>query len=449
MGKKTPKQPPAPDPVATAAAQGAMNRETAIAQSQLNRLDEYTPYGQSVYTPTGDLTPEGIQRYRRDTTLDPVQQRILDQQNLVNEELNRVAAGQVGRVGETLKTPFSYTGMPYGGRASDVAQTEMNLRQATYNPYDLQAGKSPAPTAQDIGAAADAAAIATGRATSSFDSPFDYSSAPASPEADAAARQQVIDSVYGQFQSRLDPRFEGEKIAMENQLANSGIPRGSPAFSAAMDDFNRGRNDAYQTALNAAIQAGGAEQSRLFGLGTSARRNYIDEQNYLRGLPASEQAQILAMQGQVQGLRGTQFDALGNVRDRQIQEQLQQRQIPMQEYQNLAAMQSGLFGLRDTERGRRIQEAAYLRNLPLNETTALMSGTQIQNPTFGAAPQTAIAGTDYAGLVSNNYANQVSAYNNQLARQNATTGALGDIGAALIGGPVGTSAGGFIKGLIS
>ena len=236
---------------------------------------------------------------------------------------------------------------------------------------------------------------------------------------------------------------------MENQLANSGIPRGSPAFSAAMDDFNRGRNDAYQTALNAAIQAGGAEQSRLFGLGTSARRNYIDEQNYLRGLPASEQAQILAMQGQVQGLRGTQFDALGNVRDRQIQEQLQQRQIPMQEYQNLAAMQSGLFGLRDTERGRRIQEAAYLRNLPLNETTALMSGTQIQNPTFGAAPQTAIAGTDYAGLVSNNYANQVSAYNNQLARQNATTGALGDIGAALIGGPVGTSAGGFIKGLIS
>ena len=114
----------------------------------------------------------------------------------------------------------------------------------------------------------------------------------------------------------------------------------------------------------------------------------------MRGLPASEQAQILAMQGQVQGLRGTQFDALGNVRDRQIQEQLQQRQIPMQEYQNLAAMQSGLFGLRDTERGRRIQEAAYLRNLPLNETTALMSGTQIQNPTFGAAPQTAIAGTD-------------------------------------------------------
>ena len=212
------------------------------------------------------------------------------------------------------------------------------------------------------------------------------------------------------------------------------------AFSAAMDDFNRGRNDAYQTALNAAIQAGGAEQSRLFGLGTSARQNYIDEQNYLRQLPASEQARIQAM-------REAQFDAQATERDRAIQEQLQQRQIPMQEYQNLAAMQSGLFGLRDTERERRIQEAAYLRNLPLNETTALMSGTQIQNPMFGAAPQTAIAGTDYAGLVSNNYANQISAYNNQLARQNARTGALGDIGAALIGGPVGRQAGGFIKGL--
>ena len=109
----------------------------------------------------------------------------------------------------------------------------------------------------------------------------------------------------------------------------------------------------------------------------------------------------------------------------------------MQELQNLGQMQTGLFGLGDQQRQRVIQEQAYLRNLPLNETAALMSGTQIQNPTFGATTPTAIAATDYAGLADNQYANQVSAYNAQLGRQNATTGAYGDLGAALIGSTAG------------
>ncbi len=437
MGKKTPSAPTPPDPAQIAAAQGGINRETAVAQTQLNQLDEYTPYGSSVYAPTGGLTPQGIQRYSRTATLDPAQQRILDQQNQVTEELGRVAGAQVGRVGETLSTPFTYEGMPAGGDTANYGQTVSNLTAMTQSPYDLQAGKSFAPTAQGIGATADAGTQAAITAANSYSTPFDYSSAPAAPQADGAARQQVIDSLYGQYQSRLDPRFQSEQVAMENQLANSGIPRGSEAFSSAMRDFNLGKNDAYQSAQNAAIQAGGAEQSRLFGIGTQARQNAITEQNYLRALPAAEQAQLMGMYGQEQALRQGQFDAMGSVRDREINEQLRQRQIPMQELQKLGQMQTGLFGLDNQQRQRVIQEQAYLRNLPLNETSALMSGTQIQNPTFGAAAPTAIAGTDYAGLAGDNYANQVSAYNAQLGRQNAATGAYTDLGAALIGSPAG------------
>ena len=433
MGKKTPDAPPGFNPTQVAAAQGAINRETAVAQTQLNQLDEFTPYGTSTYAPTGDPTPQGIQRYKRTFTLDPEQQAILDQQNRVSRELSTVAGDQVGRVGETLATPFTYEGMPAGGSAANLGQTVSNLTAMSASPYDLQAGKSPAPTAQGIGAAADAGTQAAITAAEHYSTPFDYSSAPAAPEADAAARQQVIDSLYGQSQSRLDPRFESEQRALANQLANSGIPRGSEAFSSAMRDFNLGKTDAYQTAQNAAIQAGGAEQSRLFGLGTQARQNAIAEQNYLRALPAAEQAQLMGMYGQEQALRQGQFDAMGSVRDREISEQLRQRQIPMQEMQNLAQAQTGLFGLRDRERGRTIQEQAYLRNLPLNETAALMSGTQIQNPTFGAVAPTAIAATDYSGLVGDSYANQVNAYNAQLQRQNAATGAYADLGGALIG----------------
>ena len=431
MGKKTPDAPPTYNPSQVAAAQGAINQETAVAQTQLNQLDEFTPYGSSTYAPTGDPTPQGIQRYSRTFRLDPSQQAILDQQNQVNLELNRVAGQQVGRVGETLSTPFTYEGMPAGGDAAGVGQTVSNLTAMTQNPYDLQAGKSFAPTAQGIGAAADAGTLAAMTAADSFSTPFDYSSAPAAPQADAAARQQVIDSMYGQAQRRLDPRFEGEQRAMENQLANSGIPRGSEAFSSAMRDFNMGKTDAYQTALDAEIREGGAEQSRLFGIGTQARQNAIAEQNYLRALPAAEQSQLMGMYGQEQALRQGQFDAMGAVRDREIQEQLRQRQIPMQEMQNLAQAQTGLFGLSDQQRQRVVQEQAYLRNLPLNETAALMSGTQIQTPTFGAAAQSAIAAPDYAGLTASDYANRVNAYNTQLGLQGAKYGAQGDLAAAL------------------
>ena len=436
MGKKTPSAPAPPNAAQIAAAQGGINRETAVAQTQLNQLDEYTPYGSSVYAPTGDPTPQGIQRYSRTATLDPAQQRILNQQNQVTEELGRVAGAQVSRVGETLSTPFTYEGMPAGGDTGNLGQTESNLRAMTQSPYDLQAGKSFAPTAQGIGAAADAGTQAAITAAESYSTPFDYSSAPAAPEADAAARQQVIDSLYGQSQSRLDPRFESERVAMENQLANSGIPRGSEAFASSMRDFNLGKNDAYQTAQNAAIQAGGAEQSRLFGIGTQARQNAISEQNYLRALPAAEQQQLMGMYGQEQALRQGQFDAMGSVRDREISEQLRQRQIPMQELQNLGQMQTGLFGLGDQQRQRVIQEQAYLRNLPLNETSALMSGTQINNPQFGAASTSAIAAPDYAGLSSQNYTNRVNAYNTQLGLRGAEYGAYGDLAGALGGAAI-------------
>ena len=436
MGKRQSDTPATYNPAQVAAAQGAINRETAVAQTQLNQLDEFTPYGSSTYSPTGGLTPQGIQRYARTFKLDPAQQAILDQQNRVSRELSTVAGDQVGRVGETLATPFTYEGMPAGGDAAQVGQTVSNLTAMTQNPYDLQAGKSFAPTAQGIGAAADAGTQAAITAAESFSTPFDYSSAPAAPEADAAARQQVIDSMYGQAQSRLDPRFEGEQRAMENQLANSGIPRGSEAFSSAMRDFNLGKTDAYQTALNSAIQAGGAEQSRLFGIGTQARQNAISEQNYLRALPAAEQQQLMGMYGQEQALRQGQFDAMGAVRDREIDEQLRQRQIPMQELQNLAQAQTGLFGLNDQQRQRVIEEQAYLRNLPLNETAALMSGTQINNPTFGAASTSAIAAPDYAGLTASNYANQVNAYNTQLGLKGAKYGAQGDLAAALGGAAI-------------
>jgi len=302
MGKKSPSPPAAPDPVATAAAQGAINRETAVAQARLNQVDEYTPFGQSVFSPTGEKVDD-IQRFRRDTTLTPEQQAIVDQQTTISRDLNALAGAQVARVDESLAEPFSYAGMP------------------------------------------------------------------AAPTADSAARQQAIDAIYGQYTSRLDPQFQQSQTELETRLANQGIGVGSDAYDRAMESFGRTRNDAYQSAQYQAISGGGAEQSRL-------------------------------------------------------------------------------FGLQGSERERAIQEAAYLRGIPLNETAALM-GTSggVTMPTFSPTPQTAIAGTDYSGLVGQQYGGQMNAYNQRVGTRNAAMGGLfgltGSVFGGLASGYGGTSGWGF------
>jgi hypothetical protein len=54
-----------------------------------------------------------------------------------------------------------------------------------------------------------------------------------------------------------------------------------------------------------------------------------------------------------------------------------------------------------TGRGQAFSEAMASRNQPINEITALLSGSQVSNPAqmSGAMPQTGVAGVDYTGLV--------------------------------------------------
>ncbi len=73
------------------------------------------------------------------------------------------------------------------------------------------------------------------------------------------------------------------------------------------------------------------------------------------------------------------------------------------------------------------------RNQPLNEITALMSGSQVQNPSFASTPQTSVAGTDYAGMVRDNYNAAQQNYQAQLQQNNAMLGGLFGLGGTLGG----------------
>lgn len=52
-------------------------------------------------------------------------------------------------------------------------------------------------------------------------------------------------------------------------------------------------------------------------------------------------------------------------------------------------------------------EAVQNRNQPINEITALMSGSQVAAPQFQQTPQTGVGGVDYTGLVNQQYQSQL------------------------------------------
>lgn len=75
-------------------------------------------------------------------------------------------------------------------------------------------------------------------------------------------------------------------------------------------------------------------------------------------------------------------------------------------------------------RAQAVQERLTERNQPLNEITALMSGSQVSQPNFVNGPQTSVGGVDYAGLVRDKYNAQVAQQQMKNANQQALMGGL-------------------------
>lgn len=107
----SPAPPPPPDYAGAAVAQGAANKETAIAQAMLNNPNVTNPYGsQSVsYSKepgSGNFVPTVNQ------TLSPEQQKLFDQYGRINEGLGGVAEQGLGYVQNALDKPFDTSKLP-------------------------------------------------------------------------------------------------------------------------------------------------------------------------------------------------------------------------------------------------------------------------------------------------------------------------------------------------
>lgn len=83
-------------------------------------------------------------------------------------------------------------------------------------------------------------------------------------------------------------------------------------------------------------------------------------------------------------------------------------------------------------RGQAVQEQLAERAQPINEIAALLSGSQVTQPTFQPTQQPQLPTVDYAGLVNQNYQAQLANYQQQAAQRQSLLGGLFGLGANLI-----------------
>lgn len=122
MGK--PSAPATPDYVGAATAQGAANKDAAIATAKLSNPWTSTPLGSRQVDYSGKITGDEMVPYITDS-LTPLGQQRQDQENRIISNLGNTAESGLGRVSEAFNSPMDYNSI---GQLQDTAQEAILAR---------------------------------------------------------------------------------------------------------------------------------------------------------------------------------------------------------------------------------------------------------------------------------------------------------------------------------
>lgn len=270
MGKSS--APAAPDPVATANAQTQSNVQTADNNAQLNRVNQYTPYGSSVYNIDG-TSADGTPQYSQTTTLSPTQQNLLNMTQQGETTLGQTALGQLNNVQNTYSQPFNSSGVP-------------QVQSSVANP--------------SVGTTSNVNNTSGAGIASQVNGGQSYQD----------AMKQAQDAAYNAQTQYLDPQFQQGQQSLNASLANQGLQTGDTAYNNAQTNFSNQKQQAYQGAQDAAVSAGNAEQNTLYGQGLSSAtlQNQANQQGYTQGLSNATLQNSLQNQLYGQNLSGANLN---------------------------------------------------------------------------------------------------------------------------------------------
>jgi hypothetical protein len=408
--------PSQPDPAATASAQGAANKETAVAQAELDRYNQVNPFGKLSWTqaspapvldangqPTGKTA--GQNQWTATQTLTPDAQHILDQQMGSGRTLSDVLAYRAGLAKDVANQPVASLGTAPNSGAI-LGQTAMNTvapaQQNLANQLPL-AGQYNAMASQLAGQAQTAAGRYAG----------DVANVAPVPTADAAYRDQVTNSLYGQMQSRLDPQWGQAQDDLEAKLAAQGITHGSEAYNRDYMNQQRAKTDAYQTAQNNAIAEGTAAEQAQFGMGLQANQQGMANAQAKAATPMNL---MTSAQGANQGQQSNINAGLSGL---------------LASTTALPSTANAMYGYENQGRLQNYTDQNTQLNNLLAQLNSIESGTATGSPSF--TPQNTgvnMGSVDVAGITNNAYQGGLNAYNARVGQQNAMIGAGGLLGAA-------------------
>lgn len=236
-----------------------------------------------------------------------------------------------------------------------------------------------------------------------------------------AGRQQVEQEALNRFQTGM----AGRDQTLEEQLARfqTGLAGRQQGQQEALDRFQTGLQGRQQTAAEAQQRFEAGMAGRGQTLAESQARQQALAQNYGLGLDERQTAfnANLARQGFNADMAQSQLTADLN----RYQMGLGERQAQQQSQMNQQALAS-------QQRQQLFQEQAYARSLPLNEITALMSGSGVTMPQFqGFQPMQAWQGPQLLDAEMARYNAQLGASNAAAAGRGQMFSTLGSLGGTL------------------
>jgi len=508
--------PDTPDPYQTASAQTQSNVDTARLQAMLNNYNQVSPWGSLNWSNEGD-------QWTATTALNPTLQSTLTNSQNAGLDLSQYLGSAVDQFGNTI----SNGGVSAPSGSTPNLQSSWNsYLNSLYNPTNLIQ-----PSATNANSVQSALASALGRSSSLGDinspttaipslnnylnqyssnlydpsgligssygnaynlgntnanllnslsnlasSDFNYNGVSAMPVADEAARKAMEDAVYGRMTSRLDPMYEQAQNTLESKLINQGITQGSEAWNTELNNFNQGKTDAYQTAMNEAIAQGGTELERMFGLDMQARQQGVTEANTLRNQPFAEGSAMSDLGSYLNDILGSNLgyqtdynqnalqlasDLTGSQwtsRQNEAADTYDYRNQLINEalgYGNLGSTTSGVtgsnIGLQSAyqqlaqslgtgantaqwaDRASNIGEQSTVQNQLLNILNSLYGGSQVSNPySTNNYAATQVTPTDYSSDVWNAYNGELATYNAGVNSGNSLMGGLFGLGSAYL-----------------
>ncbi|KXV72195.1 hypothetical protein AD952_05635 [Acetobacter cerevisiae] len=361
--------PKAPSATATAQAQSEYNTNTAITQQLLNQTDQNTPYGNITYAQNGNQTFTGADG-KTYTVPKFTQTTTLnpEQQSTLNQ--TQTAANNIAQTANSL----SRSGLSSLGQAVDTSGAP-GLTTSLGSGYSTSPGSSYSSTLGN----GYSTSLGSGYNTSfGSDTSTEYNN----------AKNAVMD--------QLTPTLDRNAEASRAQMAASGVRAGSAAYSANEQTIG----DNYTRAANQATETAQSVENQLFNQ-QQQQAAYTDSALLNQGQFRNESAL-------------NQFNAQNNA------------SLIGQQFTNSALLNNANFN--NSANSQWLSNYYTQRDQPLNELSALLSGSQVTNANTAtsATPQTNVAGVDYSGLVSNEY-------QAKLAQSQGLTSGLFSLGSGLMG----------------